>query len=119
MAAGDLTMGPEDYLLFDAQEAITFTSRRPEGDTTAAVPNAVGLVYQEREAAMSGGLFDVGDCAWHIPAEQLGGLVPREGDTVTQADGTTWVAHGQGCNLIALRSAYRLVCYRSKKQLPL
>ena len=92
-------------------------------EVSVVVPNAVGLVYQEREAALSGGLFDVGDRAWHIPRAQLqlpggGELSPREGDTVTQRDGTQWVAHGQGCNQIAFGTAYRMVCYRSKKQLP-
>ena len=116
-----------DERLLDGTQAATFTSVNPAGNVVQAVADALAFDYGHREALASGGAFAAGDRGWRLPLAGMAGLAPKEGDTVTGADGVVWVVYGEGITLEAeglapaagAGLAWSVVCYRSRKGQPL
>lgn len=100
-----------DFTLFDGLETVTLTPRNPDG---APVVNVKGLrrVAQQRNIAASPGAMpcEPTDLVWHVWTATLGGAVPKNGDTLTDAAGTVWTI--VELQLTTLGTRYRAVCRR-------
>ncbi len=85
-----------DFLVVDGVEPITYTATRPapgnaRTTTTTTVNNADPHDYSAKEIGASNGFFQYGDRQWGIGRAQLPvGLKPQRGDTIVEADGSTW-----------------------------
>ena len=84
-----LTLSASDYTLFDGQQAVTFT-KGATGGASVNVANAMGLGPERREVQTDGGFVYQIVQQWFLPKAQMGGLVPEEGDFVTDAGGIKW-----------------------------
>lgn len=79
-----------DDTIPDFDQQVTYTSVLSTGNVQVTVANAVPLAVTDREIAAGGGYFLEGDVRWWLPASQMGGVVPKNGDYLTDANGVKW-----------------------------
>lgn len=85
-----LVLGPSDYTLFDGQATITYTQVLGNGNVSVSVAGAVGMGPTRREVPAEGGYLYHIEQEWWLPQANMSGIVPAEGDHITDADGTQW-----------------------------
>lgn len=78
-------------------EAVTFTSRRRQGDVVDRIDGVMRRQLNGREGAPSGGTYTFADVGFLIPRERIQALLlqdrqPKEGDLVTDDLGTEFTA---------------------------
>ncbi len=85
-----------DYRAVDGCQTVTYTAEPHGSAVSASIDFADGHELTARELAALGGLFAAGDKRWFLGADQLAlaGITPRQGDTLTDADGVTWAVTG-------------------------
>ena len=85
----------DDYLVFDGIESVSYYARTSESPVTygAAVVLANALREEEHktESGPGGALLVQITTAWHVATAQLGAVVPKVGDRITDSDGRTYV----------------------------
>lgn len=97
-----------DWKVWDNREPVTYTVEARAGDTPHALTDCKRRALTFKELAASGGAYTGGDRAWLIPVEKLpGSVVPKIGDRVTDAGGTTWSVLEAGLN--TLQTWHRLL----------
>src|SRR5436309_1544972 len=85
-----LTLGSSDVGMQDGREDITFVSVLGSGNTSVSVAVAIGMGPTRREVAADGGFFFQVQQEWWVPKSALGSVVPKQGDYLVDAGGTTW-----------------------------
>jgi hypothetical protein len=75
----------DDALLVDGLETVTLT-----GTSTVTVSGAKRGELTTAEADLERELLSAGDLAWLLPVASLGGVTPRPGDTIADANATVW-----------------------------
>jgi len=91
----------------DGAEQITHT----QGSTTTTVADALGMELTRDEVYSSNGFWDFTDRAWWLPVSEMGSVVPREGDTITDAASVAYSV--VSVQTLVQKSYYRC---KSKKQ---
>jgi len=96
-----LTWDPSgDYEVFDQTEAVTYRSLTSGAlddagavSTTwaeVAITKALKRQVSVRAVEAGGGRLKMGDALWELAADELGAVVPKEGDQVVDGDAQTW-----------------------------
>lgn len=100
-----------DFTLFDGLETVTLTPRNPIGAPVANVKGLRRVQAQKDIAAPPGAMpSEPTDLVWHVWTATLGGAVPKNGDTLTDAAGTVWTI--VELQLTTLGTRYRAICRR-------
>lgn len=91
---------------------MTFRRFNEEGTQTNAVSVLKALRRDTYEMIMVGDRLLATDekVAWHVRTMDLAGLIPQKGDTITGADGITWVVWIAQRQTLGVR--YKLTCVR-------
>lgn len=108
-----------DYLSWDFQERVTFTSAAAGGRAEVSFPVEPTLRGQPtaKERAPTGGAYAGSDLQWLLPFPMLRGNAVKPADTVTAADGTVYTVLQPGydqldqvwdCYSVALSIAHQL-----------
>ncbi len=108
------TTAAADYKVTDGTETVTFAALRGSTTTTLTIHYADPQDYSLKQIAQSDGHLQVGDRAWILGSDQFtGGIVPIEGDTLTDADSVAWKLVG-----VPVQDAIRVswICQSRKAQ---
>ena len=91
-----------DYAYIEGIENVNFT---PQNPTAAAISNVKALLdLRGGDPLVNATLgFDPGGGSWHLWGSALSTTVPKNGDLITQADGTVWTITDVGQSLMADR----------------
>lgn len=100
-----------DYRTFDLTEAVSLGSI-VDGAVAATVATANALrepaTRQAAVFAAAGLALEPEDTVFHLPAAQVGGVTPKNGDVITDAGGTAWTVLSVRC--VSGGSRYECAC---------
>jgi hypothetical protein len=98
-------LASDDHEFFDFIESVTIDPLDAGEDPIPGVPGLRRQLSFDEIHSMS---YQIGDVAWHVWADALGGYVPVAGDTLTDAAAQDWTVIN--CSSATLDTRFRLVC---------
>lgn len=113
-----MTFDPStDYEIWDGIEDVTLGSRSISGDTPASTPTSVASAFREsltlsQLQSFGSGASSEEMLAWHLATAELGGVVPKRLDTITDAAGVVWMV--LDATYDTLIKNWRLTCKRQR-----
>jgi hypothetical protein len=102
-----------DYAIFDGAESVTLASKTSSGSTPQSVAGALRMAVRRSELVYAGLLgMEQQTTVWNLPVSKCGGVVPKNGDSITDSGGTVWTI--DSVDLRTRNSRYRCVCVRER-----